>query len=81
MTGRNVHWYPAADELKWCNVRSEMVELFTTGLTTGLRIATATRADLARLLLDRKRTKQASNQDWTPPRDPDARISHVNNQN
>jgi transposase len=38
-------------------------------------IATPTRDELARL--DRKREKKSSNQDWTHPHDPDARITKM----
>ena len=38
-------------------------------------IATPTREDLARL--DRKRPKKGSNEDWTHPHDPDARINKM----
>ena len=38
-------------------------------------IETPTRADLAKL--DRKRPKKGSNQDWTHPQDPDARITKM----
>jgi len=53
----------------------ESYEAFLTGLATASGIATPTRADLARL--DRKRRKKASNQDWTHPHDPDARITKM----
>ena len=38
-------------------------------------IETPTRADLARL--DRKRKKKGSNDDWTHPHDPDAKITKM----
>ncbi len=53
----------------------ESYEAFLTGLATASGIATPTRADLARL--DRKRKKKVSNQDWTHPHDPDARITKM----
>jgi transposase len=53
----------------------ESYEAFLTGLATASGIATPSRADLARL--DRKRKKKVSNQDWTHPHDPDARITRM----
>jgi transposase len=48
---------------------------FLTGLARESGIETPTRTDLARL--DRKRPKKGSNQDWTHPHDPDARITKM----
>jgi transposase len=48
---------------------------FLTKLAKESGIATPTRDDLARL--DRKRAKKGSNQDWTHPHDPDARITKM----
>ena len=48
---------------------------FLTRLAKESGIATPTREDLARL--DRKRAKKGSNQDWTHPQDPDARIAKM----
>jgi transposase len=42
---------------------------------TKLAQATPTRADLARI--DRKRKKKGSNDDWTHPHDPDAKITKM----
>jgi transposase len=53
----------------------ETYEAFLTGLATASGIATPTREDLARI--DRKRPKKASNDDWTHPHDPDARITKM----
>lgn len=48
---------------------------YLTGLAMASGIGTPTHADLARL--DRKRKKKGSNQDWTHPHDPDARITKM----
>jgi transposase len=48
---------------------------FLTKLAQESGIATPTREELARL--DRKREKKSSNQDWTHPHDPDARITKM----
>jgi transposase len=48
---------------------------FLTGLAKASGIGTPTRADLARL--DRKRKKKGSNDDWTHPHDPDAKITKM----
>src|SRR3989337_2295612 len=48
---------------------------FLTQLAQASGIETPTRADLAKL--DRKRKKKGSNQDWTHPHDPDARIAKM----
>ncbi len=40
-----------------------------------IRLETPTRADLARL--DRKRKQKGSNDDWTHPHDPDAKITKM----
>ena len=53
----------------------ETYESFLTGLATASGIATPTREDLARI--DRKRPKKGSNDDWTHPHDPDARITKM----
>ena len=53
----------------------ESYEAFLTRLAEASGIATPTRADLARL--DRKRKKKGSNDDWTHPDDPDARITKM----
>jgi len=50
-------------------------QAFLTQLAQASGIATPTRADLARV--DRKRPKKGSNQDWTHPHDPDARITKM----
>ena len=48
---------------------------FLTQLAKASGIATPTRADLARI--DRKRAKKGSNDDWTHPDDPDAKITKM----
>src|ERR1700693_3173329 len=48
---------------------------FLTKLAQASGIETPTRADLAKL--DRKRKKKGSNDDWTHPHDPDARITKM----
>ena len=53
----------------------ESYEAFLTRLAQASGIATPTREDLARL--DRKRPKKGSNDDWTHPHDPDARITKM----
>ena len=53
----------------------EGYEAFLTRLAKASGIATPTREDLARL--DRKRPKKGSNDDWTHPQDPDARITKM----
>src|SRR5262249_42646359 len=53
----------------------EGYEEFLTRLAKASGIGTPTRADLARL--DRKRKKKASNDDWTHPHDPDAKITKM----
>ena len=53
----------------------ESYEAFLMGLAQASGIATPTREDLARL--DRKRPKKGSNDDWTHPHDPDARITKM----
>ena len=53
----------------------EDYEEFLTRLAKASGIGTPTRADLARL--DRKRKKKGSNDDWTHPHDPDAKITKM----
>jgi transposase len=53
----------------------ESYEEFLTTLAKASGIGTPTRADLARI--DRKRTKKGSNDDWTHPHDPDAKITKM----
>jgi transposase len=53
----------------------EGYEEFLTKLAKASGIWTPTRADLARI--DRKRKKKASNDDWTHPHDPDAKITKM----
>ena len=53
----------------------ESYEEFLTKLAKASGIETPTRADLARL--DRKRKKKGSNDDWTHPHDPDAKITKM----
>jgi transposase len=53
----------------------ESYEQFLTKLAQASGIETPTREDLARL--DRKREKKGSNDDWTNPNDPDARITKM----
>src|SRR5256712_1046117 len=54
----------------------EGYEEFLTRLAKASGIGTPTRADLARL--DRRRKKKGSNDDWTHPHDPDAKITKMN---
>ena len=59
-------------------VRRDMGESyhdFLTRLAQASGIVTPTRADLARI--DRKRKKKGSNDDWTHPHDPDAKITKM----
>jgi transposase len=53
----------------------EGYEAFLTRLAKASGIDTPTHADLARI--DRKRKKKASNDDWTHPHDPDAKITKM----
>jgi transposase len=53
----------------------EGYEEFLTRLAKASGIGTPTRADLARL--DRRRKKKGSNDEWTHPHDPDARITKM----
>jgi transposase len=53
----------------------ESYEEFLTTVAKASGIGTLTRADLARI--DRKRKKKGSNDDWTHPRDPDAKITKM----
>ena len=53
----------------------ESYQDFLTKLAQASGIETPTRADLARI--DRKRKKKGSNDDWTHPRDPDAKITKM----
>src|SRR5919106_3350161 len=53
----------------------ESYQDFLTKLAQASGIETPTRADLARI--DRKRKKKGSNDDWTHPHDPDARIAKM----
>ena len=53
----------------------EGYEQFLTGLASASGIETPTREDLAKI--DRKRPKKGSNDDWTNPHDPDARITKM----
>jgi transposase len=53
----------------------ESYEEFLTKLAKASGIGTPTRADLARL--DRKRKKKGSNDEWTHPHDPDAKIAKM----
>jgi transposase len=53
----------------------ERYQDFLTKLAQASGIATPTRADLARI--DRKRKKKGSNDDWTHPHDPDAKITKM----
>ena len=53
----------------------ESYEEFLKGLAKESGIETPTRSQLARL--DRKRAKKGSNQEWTHPQDPDARITKM----
>jgi transposase len=53
----------------------ESYQEFLTNLAEASGIGTPTRADLARI--DRKRKNKGSNDDWTHPYDPDARITKM----
>ena len=53
----------------------EDYETFLQGLAEASGITTPTRAELARF--DRKRAKKGSNDDWTHPQDPDAKITRM----
>jgi len=53
----------------------ESYEEFLTRLAKASGIGTPTRADLARI--DRKRKKKGSNDEWTHPHDPDAKITKM----
>lgn len=53
----------------------ESYDEFLTTLAKASGIGTPTRADLARI--DRKRKKKGSNDDWTHPHDPDAKITKM----
>ena len=53
----------------------EEYETWLTRLAEASGIATPTRAELARF--DRKRTKKGSNDDWTHPQDPDAKMTKM----
>ena len=53
----------------------ESYETFLGGLATASGIPTPTRAELARM--DRKRPQKGSNDDWTHPKDPDAKITKM----
>ena len=53
----------------------ESYEAFLTRLAEASGVATPTRAELARF--DRKRPKKGSNDDWTHPQDPDAKITKM----
>src|SRR5215218_9519889 len=53
----------------------ESYQDFLTKLAQASGIETPTRADLARV--DRKRKKKGSNDDWTHPHDPDAKITRM----
>jgi transposase len=53
----------------------ESYEDFLTGLAQASGIETPTRDDLARI--DRKRKNKGSNDDWTHPHDPDAKITKM----
>src|SRR5881275_3368447 len=53
----------------------ESYEEFLTKLAKASGIGTPTRADLARI--DRKRKRKGSNDDWTHPHDPDAKITKM----
>jgi transposase len=55
----------------------ESYQDFLTKLAQASGIETPTRADLARI--DRKRKKKGSNDDWTHPYDPDAKITKMKN--
>ena len=53
----------------------ESYDAFLTRLAEASGLSTPTRAELARF--DRTRTKKGSNDDWTHPHDPDAKITRM----
>ena len=64
-----------SDAKEPCTNAGEPYQDFLTKLAQASGIETPTRADLARL--DRKRKKKGSNDDWTHPHDPDAKITKM----
>ena len=58
-----------------CDATGESYQVFLTKLAQASGIETPTRADLARI--DRERKKKGSNDDWTHPHDPDAKITKM----
>ena len=58
-----------------CRDNGETYHDFLTKLAQASGIETPTRTDLARI--DRKRKKKGSNDDWTHPHDPDAKITKM----
>jgi transposase len=56
----------------------ESCQDFLTQLAKASGIDTPTREDLSRI--DRQRQKKGSNDDWTHPHDPDARITKMKDQ-
>ncbi len=65
---------PFCDHCRAARLKSSYQE-FLTKLAQASGIETPTRTDLARI--DRKRQKKGSNDDWTHPHDPDAKITKM----
>ena len=68
-------WRPTPRCAASCGGTRESYQEFLTRLAKASGIETPTREDLARL--DRKRKKKGSNDDWTHPHDPDAKITKM----
>ena len=70
------HWKPTRRCAASCGAtRVKSYQDFLTKLAQASGIETPTRADLARI--DRQRKKKGSNDDWTHPHDPDAKITKM----
>src|SRR4030095_6146936 len=69
------HWKPTRRCAASCGDTGESYQDFLTKLAQASGIETPTRADLARV--DRKRKNKGSNDDWTHPHDPDAKITKM----
>jgi transposase len=70
------HWRRMRHCVPSCGATpEESYQDFLTKLAQASGIETPTRADLARI--DRKRKKKGSNDDWTHPHDPDAKITKM----
>src|SRR4030095_4294644 len=69
------HWKPTRRCAASCGDTGESYQDFLTKLAQASGIEAPTRADLARM--DRKRKNKGSNDDWTHPHDPDAKITKM----